>query len=157
MNFLHPKNIFQTFSPIHRLNGKRFISYHIKFQLTSIYLCSNIKYWTIFFYLNKQLYIFNKTDSKLCSYCRLHNETTNHIFVECKCTIKFWSDVRDYCQCSFDLPILNLHSAVFGFFEVDPDAFKPHKLMLLNHILLLYKYYIYLSRQETLQSFHLQP
>ena len=36
MDFLHPKNIFPTFSPVYRLNGKRFISYHVKFQLTPI-------------------------------------------------------------------------------------------------------------------------
>ena len=33
---------------------------------------------------NKQLFILNKKDTKLCSYCRLQDETTNHIFVECK-------------------------------------------------------------------------
>ena len=33
-------------------------------------------------HLNKQLFIFNKKDTKLCSYCRLQDETTNHIFVE---------------------------------------------------------------------------
>ena len=35
-------NILQF--PIYKLNGKRFISYHLKFQLTPIYVCSNIKY-----------------------------------------------------------------------------------------------------------------
>ena len=50
MNFLRPKNVFATFFPIYQLNGKRFISYHTKFQITSIYVCSNIKYWTNIFY-----------------------------------------------------------------------------------------------------------
>ena len=75
-------------------------------------------------------------------YYRLQDETTNHIFVECKFAIKLWSDLRDCCQCSFDLPILNLQSATFGFFEIDPDL-----LVFLNRILLLCKYYIYLSRE----------
>ena len=52
-------------------------------------------------YLNEQLYVFNKKDTELfsycrlqdettelCSYCRLQDETTNHIFVECKLAIK---------------------------------------------------------------------
>ena len=30
-------------------------------------------------YLNKQLFIFNKTDTKLCSYCKLQDETINHV------------------------------------------------------------------------------
>ena len=51
MNFLQPKNIFPTFSQIYRLNGKTFISYHVKFQLTPIYVCSNITYWIVFYIL----------------------------------------------------------------------------------------------------------
>ena len=64
-------------------------------------------------YLNKQLFIFNKKDTKLCSYCRLQDKTTNHISVECTFTIKLWSDLRHYCQYSFDLPILNPQCALF--------------------------------------------
>ena len=72
-------------------------------------------------YLNKQLFIFNKKETKLCSYCRLQDETINHIFVECKFAIKLWCDLRHYCQCSFDIPILNPQSGTFGFFEIDLD------------------------------------
>ena len=99
-------------------------------------------------YLNKQLFIFNKKDTKLCSYCKLQDETINHIFVECKFAIKLWSDLRHYCQNSFVIPILNPQSAIFGFFETGPDL-----VILLNHILLLYKYYIYSSRDSSKLSF----
>ena len=95
--------------------------------------------------LNKQLFISNKKDTKLCSYCRLQDETINHIFVECKFAIKFWSDLRHSCQCSFDIPILNPQSATF---EVDPDL-----VILLKHIILLYKYYISSSRDSSKLSF----
>ena len=94
-------------------------------------------------FLNKQLFIFNKKDTKLCSYCRLQDETTNHILVECKFAIKLCGYLRHYCQCSFDLPILNPQSATFGFFKIYPDL-----VILLNHIQLLYKYYIYSSRDS---------
>ena len=97
--------------------------------------------------LNEQLVIFNKKDSKLCSYCRLQDETINHIFVECKFAIKLWSDLR-HCQCSFGIPILNPQTATFRFFEIDPDL-----VILLNHILLLNIYYIYLSRDSSKFSF----
>ena len=53
-----------------------------------------------------------------------------------------------HCQCSSDIPILNPQSTTFGFFEIDPDLIK-----LLNHILLLYKYYIYSSRDSSKLSF----
>ena len=32
-------------------------------------------------YLNKQLFLFNKKDTKLCSYCGLQDETINHILL----------------------------------------------------------------------------
>ena len=99
-------------------------------------------------YLNKQLFIFNKKDTKLHSYCRLQDKSINRIFVQCKFAIKLWSDFRHYCQCSFDIPILNPQSATFGFFEIDPDL-----AILLNHILLLYKFYIYSSRDSSMLSF----
>ena len=81
-------------------------------------------------------------------YCRLQDETTNHIFVECTFPIKLWSDLRHCCQYSFDLPISNPQSANFGFFEIDLDL-----VMLLSHILLLYKYYIYSPRESSKLSF----
>ena len=65
------------------------------------------------------IFIFNKKETKLCSYCRSQDETTNHVFVKCKFAIKLWSDLRYYCQCSFDVPILNPQIATFGFFEID--------------------------------------
>ena len=56
--------------------------------------------------------------------------------------------MRHYCQRSFVIPILNPQSATFGFFEIDPDL-----VILLNNILLLYKYYIYWSRDSSKLSF----
>ena len=107
-----PKNISATFSPIYRLNGKRLISYYVKFQQTPIYVCANIKYWTIFYILiSSFLFLIKKILNCVLTVCRLQDETTNHIFAECKFTIKLWSDLRHYCQCSLDLPILNPQSA----------------------------------------------
>ena len=148
MNFLRPKNIFATFFPHYMLNGKRFISYHVKFQMTPILRLFQYKILNNILYLNKQLFIFDENDTKLCSYCRLQTETINHIFVKCKFAIKLWSDLRNCCQCSFDIPILNPQSATFGFFKIDLDL-----AIILNHILLLYKNYIFSSRDSSKLSF----
>ena len=148
MNFLRPKNTFPTFSPIYRFESKeiyllpRKVSIDTNLRMFQYRILNNI------LYLNKQLFIFNKKLNKLCSYCRLHDETTNHIFVECKFAIKIWSDLRHYCQGSFDHSILNPQSATFGFFEIDVDL-----VILLSHMLLLYKYYIYSSRDSSKRSF----
>ena len=82
-------------------------------------------------------------DTKLCSYCRLQDETTNHISVECTFTIKLWSDLGHYCQFSFDLPILNPQSAIvdslklYQYCIVKSITFKPHSTII--QILNLYK------------------
>ena len=142
MNFLHPENIFETFFPFYRSNGKRFLSYQVSIE-TNLRMFQ-YKILNNILYLNKQLFVFNKKDTKLCSHCRLRDEATNHIFVECKFAIKLWSDLWHYCRCSFDLPSLNPQSATFDFFGIDHDL-----VILLNHILLLYKYYIYSSRDSS--------
>ena len=56
--------------------------------------------------------------------------------------------MRHYCQSGFVIPILNPQSATFGFFETGPNL-----VILLNHILLLYKYCIYSSRDPSRLSF----
>ena len=56
--------------------------------------------------------------------------------------------MRHYGLRSFVIPILNPQSGTFGFFEIYPDL-----VILLNHILLLYKYYIYSLRDSSKLSF----
>ena len=123
--------IFESFSNISKLIGRRFISCHVVSNDTN-FCMFQYKILNNILYLNKKLFIFNKKDTKLCSYFKLQDETINHIFVECKFAIKLWSDLRNYCQRSFVIPtefILNRQSATFGFVKIDPDL-----VILLNHI-----------------------
>ena len=94
-------------------------------------------------YLNKYLFMFRKKDTNHCSFCKLQDGTINHLFVECNYSKNFWRDLKTYCQPSFSLPLLCPQSATFGFFDID-----PHSSLLLNHILLLNKYYIYYPRDS---------
>ena len=54
----------------------------------------------------KRIQRWHSVELKLCSYCKLQDETINHIFVEYKFAIKLWSDLKHYCQSSFIIPIL---------------------------------------------------
>ena len=92
-------------------------------------------------YLNKHLFMFRKKDTKHCSFCKLQDETINHLFVECNYSKNLWRDLKTCCQPSFSLPVLCLLSAAFGFFDIE-----PHSSLLLNRILLLCKYYTYYSK-----------
>ena len=85
--------------------------------------------------------MFRKKYTKHCSFCKLQDETINHLFVECNYSKNLWRHLKIYYQPSFSVPLLCPQSATFGFFDID-----PHSSLLLNHILLLYKYYIYYSR-----------
>ena len=120
--------IFESFSHIYKLNGRRSISCHVVSNDTNLRMFQ-YKILNNISYLNKKLFIFNKKDTKLCSYFKLQDETINHIFVECKFAIKLWSDLRNYCQRSFVIPTLNRQSATFGFVKIGPDL-----VILLNHI-----------------------
>ena len=96
MNFLRPKNIFATFSPNLQVEWKKIYLLPRKVSNDTNVRMFQYKILNNILYLNKQLFIFNKKDTKLCSYCRLQDETINQIFVECKFAIKLWSDLGHY-------------------------------------------------------------
>ena len=113
----------------------RKVTIDTKLRIFQYKLLSNI------LYLDKHLFMFRKKDTKHCSFCKLQDETINHLFVECNYSKNLQRDWQTYCQPSFSLPLLCPQSATFGFFYID-----PHSSLLLNHILLLYKYQIYYLR-----------
>ena len=94
-------------------------------------------------YLNKHLFLFRKKDNKFCSYCLTEEETITHIFATCQKTNILWNDLRYHWNNIIHIPALNPQSAIFGFFQVDQQEF-----LILNHILLLFKYYVYLTRDS---------
>ena len=100
-------------------------------------------------FLNKKLHIFGIKSSPLCSFCNLCDETPLHIFYECDSIKCLWSDLVHYFQNSLVLPILTPQTAIFGFLDsTNSDYnFKKNKL-LINHILLIFKLYVYRSREK---------
>ena len=116
----------------------RKVTIDIKLRISQYKLLNNT------LYLNKHLFMCRKKDTNPCSFCKLQDETINHLFVECNYSRNLWRDLKTYCQPSFSLPLLCPQSVTFGFFDID-----PHSSLLLNHILLLlYKYYVYYSRDS---------
>ena len=94
-------------------------------------------------YLNKHLFIFRKKENKFCSYCLTEEETTRHIFAICQKTNCLWNELRLCLNNIIHIPALNPQSAIFGFFQVDRQ-----EILILNHILLIFKYYVYISRDS---------
>ena len=104
--------------------------------------CFNYKIINNVLYLNKKLFQFGKTQSPLCSFCHTEAETTLHIFHKCSATKILWNRLLLFFETDLDFPDLTLQAALFGFVsELDNNL-----NILQNHILLIFKLYVYQSR-----------
>ena len=91
-------------------------------------------------YLNKKLFQFGLVDSSLCPFCKRNEETIVHLFLECEITKTLWFEIVEFFKISLKIPAMTEKNAIFGFHEVNKD------LLLVNHILLIFKFYIYKAR-----------
>lgn len=92
-------------------------------------------------YLNKHLYKMKKVESPLCSQCQLVEETIAHFFCECHKTKQIWFAIQSWLKDAIQLPNLSYRLAVIG----DPQL-QAEKLVLVNHIILLFKRFLYERR-----------
>ena len=121
-----------------------------KVTVYSYMRCFQYKIINNILFLNKKLYIFGVSETPLCSFCHTKEETTFHIFFECCKTQSLWEELRKYFHDDFSLPILSPQTALFGFLD-----FSEHEdLFLFNHILLVFKLYLYKTREE--KTLHLK-
>ena len=97
-------------------------------------------------YLNKKLFKFQKSTSPLCPFCKLSDETVLHLFYECNITLNLWNELVLFFKNEFTLFDLTPQAAFLGFLgflNVDPEL-----LLIQNHLLLIFKIYIYNSRKS---------
>ena len=99
-------------------------------------------------YLNEKLFQFGIISQSKCSSCELYDDTLNHIFYECTYAQNLWNQLRLYLSEKVSLPVLNPQSAIFGFTDV-----LDHNYLLVNHLLLMFKYNIHNSRFNNTSSF----
>ena len=94
-------------------------------------------------FLNKKLYLVGITKSPLCSYCNTNDETPIHLFCECNSTKSLWLQLNRHFHSDLKFPELTPQTAILGIFN---DSVS--NIHLINHILLLFKLYIYRSRNK---------
>ena len=100
-------------------------------------------------FLNKKLHTFGIKPSPLCSFCNLYDEIPYHIFYECDRVKCLWSDLVQCFQNNLILPTLSPQTAIFGFLDsVNNDSIFENNKVLNNHILLIFKLYVYKSRKK---------
>jgi hypothetical protein len=95
-------------------------------------------------YLNKKLHLFGKTNSPLCSFCNMVEETPEHAFCECLHTQNLWNELTAFLQPNIVLPFLTPQSALVGYLE-ETDFLKS---ILHNHLLLIFKLFVYRNRES---------
>ena len=114
--------------------------------------CFNYKCIYNVLYLNKKRFHFGKTQSPLCSFCHTEAETTLHIFHECSVTKILWNQLSLSFQTDLDFPDLTPQAALFGFINESDDNLNI--LQNQNHILLIFKLYVYQSRERAVLNLH---
>ena len=100
------------------------------------------------FYLNKLLCKFGKVKSPLCSFCKLAEETIIHLFSECLYAQYIWNQTKILFSGYSTVPDATPQSAILGF----TDTSTEH-VLLINHLLLIYKCYLYDARDSQNLSF----
>ena len=89
-------------------------------------------------YTNEKLFAFKITDSPLCTFCKKEVESTEHLFFSCKVIDVFWKEVLSWMSVhGIDINEITLLDVLFGNFDPREDG------MVLNHIILLAKFFIY--------------
>ena len=91
-------------------------------------------------YLNNMLFRFKKVDSPLFSHCNEERETLIHLFHSCLKTKQFWKKLRQHLSQFINIPHSAPQSSIVGIFQNNQHS------VLMNHVLLIYKFYIYSAR-----------
>ena len=106
--------------------------------------CFNDKIINNVLYLNKKLFQFGKTQSPLCSFCHTEAETTLQIFRKCSATKILRNQLLLFFQTDLDFLDLTPQAVLFGFVNESDNNLN----ILQNHILLIFKLYVYQSRER---------
>ena len=98
-------------------------------------------------YLNNMLFRFKKVDSPLCSYCNEEEETPLQLFHSCLKTKQLWNKLRQYFSQFRNIPHSTPQSSLLGIFDNSQHS------ELINHLLLIFKFYIYIARNTKQLNF----
>ena len=99
-------------------------------------------------HLKKMLFRIKKVDFFLCSYCNEEEETPLHLFHSSLKAKQLWNKLRQYFSQFIKIPHSTLQSSILGIFENSQDS------QLINHLLLILKFYIHSPRKTKQLSFN---
>ena len=91
---------------------------------------------------------FKNVDSPLCSYCNEEEETPHHLFHSCLKTKQLWNRLRQYFSQFINIPLSTPQSSILEIFDNNQHS------ELINHLLLIFKFYIYSTRNTRQLNFN---
>ena len=93
-------------------------------------------------YLNKRLFRCKLAESPLCSMCGVEDETVIRLFSECRYSTKLWEELQNASASKLSLPNVSPPNVILGIIDCQSSS------VAINHLLLIYKRYIYICRME---------
>ena len=93
-------------------------------------------------YLNKRLFQSKLVGSPLCSMCGIENGTVTHLFPECSYSTRLWEELQNALASKLSLPNVSPQNVILGIIDCQSSFVAT------NHLLLLYKRYIYTCMME---------
>ena len=89
------------------------------------------------------LFRFAKIDSPLGSFCKMIDETPLYLFYNCTKTKLLWDQLKEFISNeTLSIPSLMPQNAILGHIDLSDDY------LLINHLILICKFYIYNSRNR---------
>ena len=95
-------------------------------------------------FLNNKPYTFGIKNTALCSFYKTWEETPIHIFYDCIHVKALWEKLQTNFQNDNILPYFTLQASILVLTNEADNIYN-----LLNHTLLIFKYYVYWSRENT--------
>ena len=92
-------------------------------------------------YLSNRLFKMGYAESPLCSLCKRENETVSHLFCNCIFTQQLWKKLQVWVTGYLILPASEPSIVILGVWNI-----KNENNLLVNHVVLLFKYFIYKNR-----------
>ena len=92
-------------------------------------------------YAKKMPFKFGKMTSARCSFCKLHDETIKHLFYDYLIVKRIWNQLKFILSNNLIFSIPTPQSTIFVYWALDTNEH-----IILNHLLLIFKMYIYNAR-----------
>ena len=133
------KSILRVCSKIWLCSGSNFILFHVLPQQILSYNVFNITLYTTI--CIKMLFLFfGKHNTSLCLFCNLEDKAVIHVFVLCSKTKRLRCTVIEHFK----------RNIILYYYHRVPFWSDDKVFLILNHLLLLFKYYVYFEEVQKL-------